>query len=213
MAQFADGSNAEDLSLLHPGDDEFLQELLGSEVPSLDGVSTLVSRLCSRPPDSVSASRSSSSSSLTMVVLPNLQCTACRSSHHDSKARHAQGTEPWDVSQGGWPSLPPLEQATSSASPARTPSGDAGDHKPSLAQLQHGFDQQLQSPRNGGGSDGAPKSARQRRLEINRRSQTLYRERQKVPPARLSCRASCLLAPHLSREDMRSAAIRTFRNL
>ena len=35
MARFPDGANAEDLGLLHPGDDEFLQELLGSETPSL----------------------------------------------------------------------------------------------------------------------------------------------------------------------------------
>ena len=42
MAHFADGVNP-DLSLLQPCDDEFLQELLGSEDPSLDGVSSLVS--------------------------------------------------------------------------------------------------------------------------------------------------------------------------
>ena len=41
MAQFADGVNP-DLGLLQPGDDEFLQELLGSEVPTLDSVNTLV---------------------------------------------------------------------------------------------------------------------------------------------------------------------------
>ncbi len=44
MARFADAAHAEDLGLLQPGDDEFLQELLGSETPSLDGVTPLVSR-------------------------------------------------------------------------------------------------------------------------------------------------------------------------
>ena len=52
MARFADGAHAEDLGLLHPGDDEFLQELLGNETPALDGVATLVSR--SREPPSPS---------------------------------------------------------------------------------------------------------------------------------------------------------------
>jgi len=99
---------------------------------------------------------------------------------------HAQGTDPWAAGQGAWPTLPPLEQAHSSASAGREASGDAGEQKPGRRQQQQqGFDhEQLQSPRNGGGSDGAPKSARQRRLEINRRSQTLYRERQKV---RMNC--------------------------
>ena len=101
-------------------------------------------------------------------------------------AVHAQGTDPWAAGQGAWPSLPPLEQAQSSASAGREASGDIGEQKSGRRQQQQqGFDhEQLQSPRNGGGSDGAPKSARQRRLEINRRSQTLYRERQKVRSTR-----------------------------
>ena len=100
-----------------------------------------------------------------------------------------QGTDSWAGSQGAWPSLPPLDQAQSSGSAGREPSGDAAEQQPGLGHLQ-GFDQQLQSPRDGGGSNGAPKSARQRRLEINRRSQTLYRERQKVLVTCLACRWS-----------------------
>ena len=177
MARFPDGASAEDLGLLHPGDDEFLQELLGSEPPSLDGVATLVSPPREPPPPSPPPGRPPLSDSIPW---------------HLHSRPNAQGTDPWAAGHGAWPSLPPLEQAQSSASAGREASGDAGEQKSGPRQQQQGLDhQQLQSPRNGGASDGAPKSARQRRLEINRRSQTLYRERQKVTHDPWPC--ACML--------------------